>query len=155
MYQMHEQTVKLIIKSKLEQIPLVSSAVKGICQTVVQNEEMLYHLVLCVTEGVTNVINHAYHLDPDKIIEIAVTINSLYVIFEIIDSGEKTELPKKAELNFNPIDIDSLPESGMGLFLIYNIMDEATFSQNAEGKNVFWMKKYIKDTYKETTELNH
>ncbi len=152
---MNEQTVKLIFESKLEQIPLVSAAIKGMCQTVVQDEQLLYHLVLCVMEGVTNVIKHAYHLNPDKTVEIAVTVNDLYVIFEIIDSGEKTELPKSSELIFEPSEIHSLPESGMGLFLIYNIMDEATFNQNIEGKNVFWMKKYIKENYKEKKELNH
>lgn len=138
---MYERFIKLIIESKIDSIALLSKAIRAICSTVMNDEVMLYNLELCLVEAISNVINHAYHRKPGNLVEVAVTVDDQHVTFQIIDSGNKiSPPPPKKELDFNANDMTTWPESGMGLFLIYQIMDEVNFGEH-EGKNVLTMKK--------------
>lgn len=133
-------TIKLIVESKVDHVPILAKAVRAICNTVVEDEILLYNLELCIFEAVMNVIKHVYHLKAGNFIEIIVKISEIEIVFQVIDSGDKTFTPlSKAELNF---DIESLPESGFGLYIIYNIMDEVFLSTH-ENKNILLMKKHV------------
>ncbi len=138
----YERSIKLIIESKIDSIGLLSKAIRGICSTVVNDEIILYNVELCLVEAITNVINHAYHRKPGNLIEVSVTVDDRHVTFQILDSGDKGTLPLKKELDYKVDDLTTWPESGMGLFLIYRLMDEVSFGE-LNGKNVFTMKKYI------------
>lgn len=139
---MHKRTIKLIIESKIDDIDLSSKAVRVICNTVVSEEVLLYNLELCFVEAITNVIKHAYHRKPGNLIEIILTLDEEEVMFQIVDSGDKPNLSIPKELNHDLNDLASLPESGMGLFLIHQIMDEISFTER-EGKNVLTMIKKL------------
>lgn len=140
---MYERFIKLTIESKIDSLALLSKAIRAICNTVVTDEVMLYNLELCLVEATSNVINHAYHRKPGNFVEVSVTVDDHHVIFKIIDTGEKATLPTpKKELVSNADDLFSWPESGMGLFLIYRIMDEVSYNSQ-EGKNILTMKKNI------------
>jgi serine/threonine-protein kinase RsbW len=140
----YERFIKLTIESKIDSIDLLSVAVRAICKTVIHDPILLYNVVLCLVEATTNVIKHAYHRKPGNLIEVLITIDDFHLVFQVIDSGEKTSIPPpKKELYSNAKDITSLPESGMGLFLIGQIMDQVSFDQQ-EGKNVLTMIKNIK-----------
>lgn len=140
---MYSRSIKLTIESKIDDIALLAQAVKAICQTVVKDETVLHNLVLCLVEAVTNVIKHTYHQKLGNFIDVKITVDDHYIAFEISDTGEKCELPiPKEELGYDQLDIISLPESGMGLFLIHKIMEEVSLRQR-DGKNVLLMKKYL------------
>lgn len=140
---MYKRSITLIIESKIDAIALLSKAIRAICSTVVNDEVMLYNIELCLVEATTNVINHAYQRKPGNLVEVLVTVDDSHVSIQITDSGEKIQLPPpKKELNYDSNGVISLNESGRGLFLIYNIMDEVSFNVS-EGKNVLTMKKYI------------
>lgn len=138
---MHRIFIKLIIESKLEFVVPLSEAIRVICSTVVDDEILLYDIKLCLDEATTNVIKHAYHCKPENTVEVSVTIDEGCLVFQIVDSGDRVPMftPKK-ELDYNVNDIDSLPESGMGLFLMHRIMDEVSFSHR-DKKNILTMKK--------------
>lgn len=140
---MYERFIKLIIESKIDSVALLSRAIRAICSTVLNDEIMLYNVELCLVEAITNVINHAYHRKPGNFVEVSVTIDDYHVNFQIIDSGDKAPIPPpKKELGFNANDLSTWPEYGMGLFLIYQIMDEVTFGEQ-EGKNILTLIKYF------------
>lgn len=139
----YERTITLIIDSKIDSIALLSTAVRAICNTVVTDNVVLYNIELCLVEAVSNVINHAYHHKSDNFVEIVVTVDDYHVSLSIKDNGEKANLPPpKQELDYNPNDVSSFPESGMGLFIINRIMDEVSYEEH-EGKNVLTMKKKL------------
>jgi serine/threonine-protein kinase RsbW len=139
----NSRSIKLIIESRIDDTALLAQAVRAVCYTVVQEETLLYKLVLCLVEAVTNVIKHAYHKEQGHFIEVRVTVSDEDVVFEISDDGDKAELPPpKKDLGIDPNDITSLPESGMGLFLIYQIMDEVLLSEK-DKKNILLMRKHI------------
>lgn len=140
---MYERFIKLIIESKIDSIALLSKAVKAICSTVVNDAVLLYNIELCLVEAVANVINHAYHRNLGNSIEVDVIVNDEFITLQIIDNGDKAFLSHpKEELDYDSNDPITWPESGMGLFLIYRIMDEVSFNEN-EGKNILTMKKKI------------
>jgi serine/threonine-protein kinase RsbW len=141
---MSKNTIEITIESKLTNVTLLSKAVRAICKTVVEDENLLYKLELCIAEAVTNVIEHAYSFEEGNFIHVLVELDENAIIFHVKDSGKKTfTLPAKKELDFDPKDILSLPEEGMGIFLIHKIMDEVTLCRNGE-MNVMMMKKQIK-----------
>lgn len=144
----YERFIKLIIDSKIDSIALLSKAARAVCTTVIDDELILYNLELCLVEATTNVINHAYHRKPGNNIEITITLDDYHVAFQIVDSGDKSPLPApKQELDYNPDDLTTWPEFGMGLFLIHRLMDEVSFNEY-EGKNVLMMKKYLNERVK-------
>ncbi len=137
----HNRSIKLLIESEIENIPVLSKAVRAICNTVVSDEILLYNLELCLVEAISNVINHAYARRPGNIVEVLVEVNDQYVIFQILDSGVKPSLDKfKSPLDHQLDNVASLPESGRGLFLINQIMSEVSFTEQGN-KNVLTMKK--------------
>lgn len=140
---MYEKLIKFMIASKIDHIALLSKAIRAVCNTVVNDEIFLYNVELCMNEAITNVINHAYHRQPGNIVEAQLTLNDHHVSIQILDSGIKSPLPMpKKELDYNLNDLNTLHESGMGLFLIHQLMDEVSFGEQ-EGKNVLTMKKYF------------
>jgi serine/threonine-protein kinase RsbW len=85
---------------------------------------------ICLSEALNNVIKHAYH-ENTKFIEV-----------EIVDNGEPRTQFNKPTLDYDPNDIKNLPESGMGLFIIHQLMDEVNYI-TLNGKNYFTLKKWL------------
>lgn len=140
---MYERSIKLIIEGKIDNTALLGKAIRAICNTVVNDEVLLFNLELCLIEAVTNVINHAYHRKPGNYVEVIVSLDDRRVEFKVIDTGDSAPLPPpKHELNYNPNDLTTWPESGMGLFLIHSIMNEVSYSHH-EGKNILTMIKKL------------
>lgn len=106
-------------------------------------EEHLCNAVeICLTEALNNVIKHSYGGDNSKMIDINIKKDSKFLEIEIVDAG----FPRKnliiKDLDFDPADIENLPEGGMGLFIIKQLMDELSYSSH-EGKNYFILKKWF------------
>lgn len=139
----NSKDIKLIIESKKILVPILSKAVRSVCHTVVQDETLLYSLELCIFEAVMNVIEHSYHHQPNHGIEIDVMLEENTIIFQVMDLGEEViySLPSH-DLEFDKNNINTYPESGMGLFLIHRIMDEVT-KHKIDGKNKLVMKKHL------------
>lgn len=106
-------------------------------------EEHLCNAVeICLTEALNNVIKHSYSGDNTKRIDINIKKDSKFLEIEIVDVGfPRTNLTIK-DLDYDPTDIDNLPENGMGLFIIKQLMDELSYNSK-EGKNYFILKKWL------------
>lgn len=97
---------------------------------------------ICLTEALNNVIKHAYKGEKNKPIEVKILKESDLIEVEIIDEGlPRTNLEIK-NLDYDPNNLDTLPESGMGLFIIKQLMDELDYF-SVNGKNYFILKKWL------------
>lgn len=106
-------------------------------------EEHLCNAVeICLTEALNNVIKHSYAGDSTKSIEINIRKKNNFLEIEIVDSGQPRKNLTVKNLDFDPADIENLPESGMGLFIIKQLMDEMDYFSN-DGKNYFILKKWL------------
>lgn len=102
---------------------------------------------IATREALNNIIKHAYLNDCENNIEILVSSNKNKISISFSDYGrERTEI-KAATLFFNPQDIENLPESGFGLYIIEKVMDLTEYiSEN--GKNTYTITKILKNNNK-------
>lgn len=97
---------------------------------------------ICLTEALNNIIKHAYSGNNNKIIDVILRKDTGYLEFELRDEGLPRNNLVINDLNFDPNDINNLPESGMGLFIIKQLMDEINY-YSLNGKNYFTLKKWL------------
>ncbi len=97
---------------------------------------------ICLTEAANNVIKHSYKEEAGKNISIKLRKEADYLVLEIVDEGITRSNLDIPDLDFDPQDIDNLPESGMGLYIIKQLMDDVNYF-SINGKNYFILKKSI------------
>lgn len=97
---------------------------------------------ICLTEALNNVIKHSYKSDNTKSIDLIVKKDTNNFEIIIIDNGLPRENLVVTKLDFDPKDINNLPESGMGLYIIEQLMDEMKY-YTKNGKNYFTLKKWL------------
>ncbi len=134
---------QLELTSEFSQVKTVTSEITAICKEIGLTEQESGQITLAVGEAINNVIEHAYKCAPGRPIKITISYNQFVLDLIISDEGEtfKDFSPRK-ELDFDPDDLLSLPEGGMGLFLITSIMDNIEYS-SSEGVNTLHLSKNI------------
>jgi serine/threonine-protein kinase RsbW len=97
---------------------------------------------ICLTEALNNVIKHAYKGELNHPIEINVVKDSKLLEVQIIDKGSSRDSLEIKDLDFDPEDINNLPEGGMGLYIMKQLMDELDY-YSLNGRNFFTLRKYL------------
>ena len=87
---------------------------------------------ICLIEALNNIIKHAYKQDFTKEIKIIIKIEEEIVSVSLIDNGLPRKNTEKAKLEYDPDDIENLPEGGMGLYIIENLMDHTKYESTPE-----------------------
>lgn len=100
-----------------------------------------HHVISAFSEAFNNAAEHAYHDRPVGEVDIEMHIGNDEITIRVADRGA----------TFNPDavpapDLDALPESGLGLFIMRSFMDEVNYSPGQNGDpNVLTMRKRLKD----------
>ncbi len=137
--------IRLTVDSRLEEVFLVGLAVRGICAYTSLSEIEASQMEGCVVEVVNNAIKHSYHLQPGHEVDIAIALHPDRIEFSVSNTGEPMKAREAARMDFDPKNVKALPEGGMGLYIIKNIMDEVTY-QCREGVNTLSMCKRLNKT---------
>lgn len=142
---MNDTNIKIDIESKLSNLPFLRKMVRGLCSCVIEEESVFQDIDLCLNEALSNVIQHAYQNEPGHLIEIIVTISQSEFVFQIQDAGlnnlrEPILTSTDALPNTDIKDLNSLSESGRGLYIIHQLMDEVVYKRE-NGKNILLMRK--------------
>ena len=138
------QTFTFTFESRMDQVVKVTSAVKDLCAATSLDKVELYKLELCLTEALNNVIIHAYHNQPGKKIEVNIHLTPEAILFQVLDTGSTpSDFLKHVTLDFNPDDIKSIPENGMGMFIMQEFMDQISYEKK-DGKNIISLRKNLK-----------
>jgi anti-sigma regulatory factor (Ser/Thr protein kinase) len=95
------------------------------------------NLLLAVGELCANSIQHAYEGRGGQPIQVSVRSSADSLVIEVEDFGK----PFDAELYESP-DLDSLPDSGYGLFLVKSIADSLSIDVARERGTRWTMVKY-------------
>jgi serine/threonine-protein kinase RsbW len=135
--------IRLVIESRFENIFLIGGAVRGIAATLAFDETICYHLELCVVEAVNNTLKHAYDCEPGHSVEVEILIHQDRIIFKIRDTGKSMHAGKVEPLQFEPGNVESVPERGMGRFIMDALMDEVSY-ETVNGRNILSMTKFLK-----------
>lgn len=123
--------MKYTIPSKYEHVTRVSDKINNFMTSNNIAKEVADDFEICLLEALNNIIKHSYLGSEDYKIDISVTISDDKIEVELQDTGNPKTNTGKAKLDFDPDDIENLPEGGMGLYIIENLMDETHyFSEN-------------------------
>ena len=134
------RSITMTIESRLSNVSLLGLAIRGICESM--NGVNSFEMELCVVESVNNVIKHAYNLETGHSVEVTAFFHADHLAFQVCDQGETVCLNRTSSLDVDPSRIDTLPEGGMGLFIIRSLMDETHYESTDKG-NTFTMIKYF------------
>jgi serine/threonine-protein kinase RsbW len=139
----------LVIDSDLDEMTLVALAVNRICLHVGLDEAHASQVELCVVEAVTNVIRHAYHGRRGQKVSIAISTSTKQIHIEVSDNGTciPAHLVEKLIRGTRVVEAEacdraSLAESGRGLQIIHDLMDEVAYTSE-NGLNRLQLTKCI------------
>jgi len=130
------------INSEYKNVSSVCFIVKTFCEDNNIPEAHIREIELSLAEALNNIIKHAYKGNESEIIKINAECDESKVAIVLTDFGEPRKNLDPPKLEFDPNDIDSLPEGGMGLYIIEQLMDENIFSSDGD-KNTFKLIKNI------------
>lgn len=106
------------------------------------NNRVKGEIEICLVESLNNVVRHSYKEQKGYDIELDISMFDSIITFQITEYGLPRPELGKPNLEYDPEDIENLPEGGMGLYIIDNLMD-ATEYYSLDGRNVFTMLKNI------------
>lgn len=135
------QRYQITRAAELEQLPLFREFISDCCQKHQVSPETVFDLKLAVDEACTNVITHGYKgMDPGSII-LSFRIESDRILVQITDFGHVFE-PADAPKPDVEAALEDRPLGGLGLYLIYQLMDNIDY-QSSEDGNTLTFTKYI------------
>lgn len=118
---------RLRISSEAENIVLVEKFIDETCSAFKINENSYGNILVALTEGVNNAIQHGNKSDPAKNVEISFKSQPNTILFIIKDEGpgfDYNNLPDPTD----PQNIEKL--NGRGVFLMRNLADKVSFEDN-------------------------
>lgn len=137
----------LRLPSELARVGAVGESVRAFCDGAKVAPLDASAIELCVVEAVNNAIEHACGSRPELEITVVATHTEGALTIEIIDRG--APMPSHllgpdapSPLDFDPTDIDALPERGFGLSIIRQVMDEVTY-RSERGQNALLLVRKL------------
>lgn len=138
MFQRHQITRA----AELESLQQFRAFIAECCALSAVPSEVVLELKLAVDEACTNVIEHGYKgMDPGSII-LSFRIEPDRILVEITDFGHVFE-PASAPTPDVEAALEDRELGGLGLYLIYQTMDNIDYRASEEG-NTLTFTKYIK-----------
>ncbi|MCH9673409.1 MAG: ATP-binding protein [Gammaproteobacteria bacterium] len=126
----HNGAIHFSIASQYGNVSLVTTAIRALCHGRF-GLEAAGQLELCAAEAITNAIEHAYKGEEGHHVGVRLLLEDERLVLEVYDQGNSMDPNLLAvgtgALEFDPDDIDNLPEGGMGLALIRMSADELEY----------------------------
>lgn len=130
------------ILSKYDKVTGISDAINDFMTENFVPKNIADMFQTCLLEALNNIIEHAYKEDFTQSIDISIEITAQKVSVTLFDTGIPRENTKRAIFEFDPSDIEGLPEGGMGLYIIENLMDKTDY-KTENSVNKFTLIKYL------------
>ncbi len=142
---MTTKSIQLAIRSRLENVPQIAAALRGLCRAAQLPIEDCRAIELCVTEAVVNSIEHAYGRDTEEEVGVTISDDGTSITIAVRDTGTPmaadTLARKKQEaIAFDPADVGRIPTTGRGLAIIQSYMDTVDYRIEPDG-NYLVMRK--------------
>ncbi len=130
------------INSDYKSVSTLVGEIKKLLELVGASPKETGEIQMCLTEALNNVVKHSYGGKPGNEIQLNISLYKERIEFEILEYGLPRKNTGKPKLEYDPNDINNLPEGGMGLFIIDKLMDSTEYSSD-NGKNIFILKKNL------------
>lgn len=151
---MDNYTVKIVIESKLAYLPIVRKTIRGFCSTIIEDEKIFQDIELSLNEALSNIIYHAYQNEPNHEIQINVNLYPQEAVFEIVDIGLTNVhgIDVKSPPPLKALDVNAISESGRGIFLLNQLMDEVIY-RTEKDRNILILRKRLEGVHKDDRSL--
>jgi serine/threonine-protein kinase RsbW len=100
----------------------------------------VYAVQLAADEACSNVIEHAYAGIPDGVIDVSCDVANDQLTITIHDRGKEFDISSVRKPNLSR-NLSEREVGGLGVFLIYKLMDEVHFESSGESGNTLTMVK--------------
>jgi serine/threonine-protein kinase RsbW len=135
------RTINLSIDSSLENVAMIGTSIYNLLRLFKFSKIQSNRIEVAVVECVTNAIRHSYNNQPGHPVELVFSYHPQLLTIDIINFGKPIDRSKiNPVLNFDPRDLRTIPQGGMGLYLIYRIMDKVIINTK-EGRSVWRLIK--------------
>lgn len=136
------QRYQITRAAELESLPLFRDFIAECCSRHNVPDETVFELKLAVDEACTNIIEHGYKdMDPGSII-LSFRIEPDRILASITDFGHIFEPAEAPKPNVEAA-LEDRPMGGLGLYLIYQTMDNIDYESSQDG-NILTFTKYLK-----------
>jgi len=136
--------ITLTIDSRLENVALLGVATRGVARQLGFSEDEAVNVELCVVEAASNCVRHAYRGEAGHPVRVRLTAGPDRLEIAVEDEGrpipEEKRQPRRIE--FDPSDVESIPEGGRGIFLLHALMDKVEFGREG-ARNLLRMTKAL------------
>jgi serine/threonine-protein kinase RsbW len=131
----HAARVTFRLQASLEYRHLAIDIVSTLLAHVDTADSKFRHEMLTAFgEAFNNIVTHGYADRVDGMLDVEAEVSPLQITLSLIDSGRRVDFAR-----VSPPDLDSMPEGGMGVFMIYAFVDEVTY--RAGDQNVLSLTK--------------
>jgi serine/threonine-protein kinase RsbW len=140
---MEVRTIRVTIDSNLAEVRQVRRALSALVGESPLSAEEWYQVKVCIAEAVNNAIIHAYGRRHGYPVEVEVELLADRVVSRIADFGKpmpEGALRQKPQLDYCPRDVAGLPEGGMGLYIMHQVMDRVEY-ESKNGRNVLTLTR--------------
>ncbi len=133
---------QITLAAELESLRQFRDFIADCCAKFQIPESTVFELKLAVDEACTNIITHGYKgMNPGSII-LSFRIEPDRILVSLTDFGHVFE-PAEAPKPDVEAALEDRPLGGMGLYLIYKMMDNIDYQASEDG-NTLTFTKYIK-----------
>jgi serine/threonine-protein kinase RsbW len=132
--------------ASLEHRPLAIDLVSVLAGHVESADQTFRHeIVTAFGEAFNNIVIHGYRGKNDGLLEVEAELRPDRLILRLMDKGRAVDFE-----GVDPPDLDSMPEHGMGVFMIHALVDEVVY-QGGE-PNVLSLTKHTSRRKNPTAE---
>ena len=127
--------VSVRLPALLQNRPLAIDLVSSLIRHVLSADREFYHEVITAFgEAFNNIVIHGYRDQSDGILEIEAELHPDELTLRLRDTGRAFDFEA-----LDPPDLSSMPEGGMGVFMIHALMDEVVYRRGSP--NVLLLRK--------------
>jgi anti-sigma regulatory factor (Ser/Thr protein kinase) len=135
------ETIRLELPASNRRLNLVGACITALLEReegLVDRARISQQVELAVHETCINIVEHAYIEAPGRIVVVlAVHETPRKLVVDLYDTGIAFDMGQA-----NQVGSDEIPERGFGLFLIYQLMDRVTYTQES-GANHWRLEKNL------------
>ena len=133
------QSESIVVHATYKDIRMPTQRLRALLLTNHVREEVINLCELALHELLTNLVDHAYQGDENRLIKVNMIYDAARILIETQDTG----IPSHVDLdNISMPDPADLAEGGYGVAIIQSLMDEVEY-KHENGKNLWKLVKQI------------
>jgi anti-sigma regulatory factor (Ser/Thr protein kinase) len=132
---------ELEVDSELESLSIINDCIGKVMKGIGAGERSIFEVQMAVDEACTNIIHYAYPEQKGTITLICKLVNDEFTV-TIRDRGKPFD-PSSVPAPDLHADLGKRRIGGLGIYFMRKMMDEVSYSFDAEGGNELTMRKKL------------